>query len=326
MVFESETAISNPSFLCLSPDNTRVYAVSEDNGKEGLVSAFSFNSKTGELHLINSQTSGGIAPCYVSTDRSGKYAFVANYMSGTIAAYRILGNGSLSATAQIITNQGSSKNIDRQEHAHAHSAVISPDNKFLLTADLGTDKEMIYKLDTANHQSPLSPADIPFYKATDGSGPRHLVFGKSGKFAYLIQELTATVVVFKFSNGALTPVQTISLIPAGVEGKAGAADIHLSADGKFLYGTNRGTYNDISALAVNQTNGKLTYLSRQSSFGKTPRNFAISPEGNFVIIANQNSDDVFILPRNVKTGQLSNFIQKTTIGAPVCIKFVKMTN
>jgi len=324
MAFEKEVPISNPSYLCLSPDNKKVYAVSEDNGKDGTVSAFTFDATTGELKLLNTKPSGGIAPCYVATDKSGKYVFVANYMSGTIAAYRILADGSLSGSAQILTNSGSSSNKARQEHAHSHSTVISPDNKYLFTADLGTDKEMSYKLDTSNHLTPLSKATIPFYKAVAGSGPRHLVFSNSGKFAYLIQELTATIITFSYANGKLSPIQTSYLIAPGVSGEAGAADIHLSYDGKFLYGTNRGTYNDLAAFSVNQTTGMLAYVSRISSFGKTPRNFAISPEGNFLLVANQNSDDAYVLPRNKKTGKLSPFIQKLDIGAPVCIKLVKI--
>lgn len=324
MTFKNEVPISNPSYLCLSPDSKKVYAVSEDNGKDGTVSSFTFNATTGELTLLNIKSSGGIAPCYVATDKSGKYVFVANYMSGTIAAYRVLNDGSLGDTPQILTNSGSSFNKARQEHAHAHSTVISPDNKYLFTADLGIDKEMTYKLDTSNHLTPLSAATTPFYQAVAGSGPRHLVFSNSGNFAYLIQELTATIVTFKYASGKLLPIQTSPLIPAGTTGQAGAADIHLSYDGKFLYGTNRGTYNEIITFSVDQSTGMLTYASRISSFGKTPRNFAISPEGNFVLVANQNSDDAFVLPRDRKTGKLSPFIQKLEIGAPVCIKLVKI--
>ncbi len=324
MTFEKEVPLSNPSYLCLSPDNTKVYAVSEDNGKDGTVSAYKFNTTTGELTLLNTKSSEGIAPCYVATDKSGKYVFVANYMSGTIAAYRLLPDGSLSNSPQILTNKGSSSNKVRQEHAHAHSTVISPDNKYLFTADLGTDKEMSYKLDTSNHSTPLSAANTPFYQAVSGSGPRHLIFSNSGRFAYLIQELTATIVTFRYANGKLSPIQTSNMIAKGVNGQAGAADIHLSYDGKFLYGTNRGTFNDITGFSVNQHTGMLAYAGKISSFGKTPRNFAISPEGNFLLVANQNSDDVYVVPRDKKTGKLSPFIQKLEIGAPVCIKLVKI--
>lgn len=323
MAFEHEVPLSNPSYLCLSPDNKLVYAVSEENGKDGSVTAFTFDARTGELHQLNALSSGGIAPCYVSTDHTGKLVFVANYSSGTVTTFHTGADGSLLPNPEIITNAGSSKNAARQDHAHAHSAVVSPDNKFLFTADLGTDKEMVYKIDAADVVNPLTPSTPAFYTLPAGNGPRHFIFDATGKFAYLIQELSGTVTTYAYSNGTLDSLQSVPLVNAGVTGKIGAADIHLSADRKFLYASNRGDFNTISCFSVNRTNGLLTYQSMISSFGKAPRNFAISPDGKFVIVGNQNSDDAYVLPRDTHTGKLSPYIQKLDIGAPVCLKFVK---
>lgn len=324
LTFENETPVSNPSYLCLSPDNRFVYAVSEEDGKDGSVSAFSFNAHSGKLAFLNKFSSEGIAPCYISTDHTGKLVFVANYTSGTIAAFHTSADGLLIEKPQVIVNSGSSLNKERQEHAHAHSVVVSPDNKYLFTADLGTDKEMVYTINLQEKTSPLKPSAPAFYKEPAGSGPRHLVFSNDARFAYLIHELSGTITTFRFAAGKFKTIQTTSLVPAGPALKVGAADIHLSADGKFIYGSDRGDYNDIAAFSVNKQSGLISYKSRISSFGKTPRNFALSPDGRFLLVGNQNSDDAYVLPRNTVTGKLSPYSQKLEIGSPVCVKFVKI--
>lgn len=323
MTFEHEVPLNNPSYLNFSPDHKVLYAVSENNGTEGKITAYSFNPHTGDLSLLNSFSSGGIAPCYVSTDKSGKLVFIANYSSGTIAAFHTHADGSLIENPQILTNEGSSVNKARQEHAHAHSVVVSPDNNFLFTADLGVDKEFIYRIDTTDGAAPLKPASPAFYQATAGNGPRHFIFDTKGKFAYLVQELSGTITTFTYADGKIEPIQSVSLLPSTLNGIAGAADIHISSDGRFLYASNRADYNDLSIFSVDKKSGKLTFSGRSSSFGKTPRNFALAPDGNFLLVANQKSDDIFVLPRSRRSGELSAPVQKIEVGAPVCIRFAE---
>jgi 6-phosphogluconolactonase len=311
--------VENPSYLDISHDRKHVYAVNE-TGNGGL-SSFSFNPVNGELVFINRISSEGDGPCYVSVDNQDKFVFAGNYGSGTILAVPLKDDGSLNAEIQLIKHEGKSINKSRQQGSHVHSTVLSPDNKYLMVADLGTDKVYIYRFNRSDRTNPLTPSEPSFISVKAGSGPRHLVFHPDSKFAYLIHEMEGMVSVFDYSNGKLTEKQTLSTLPAGFTGKIGAADIHVSPDGKFLYGSNRGELNDIAIYEIKKE-GILVFAGRQSSLGRNPRNFAIDPTGNFLLVANQSSDDIIIFRRDKKTGMLTPTDIKIQVGAPVCLKFV----
>jgi 6-phosphogluconolactonase len=311
-------AITNASYLAISKDKKNIYSVSEMGDGNGSVNAFSFDPKTGVLTFLNSVNAAGDHPCYVSVDDKKKVVFVGTYSSGTLSAIRTKEDGSLNPEIQTITHQGSGANKDRQDKAHVHSVVLSPDNRYLFVPDLGTDKVNIYKVDV-NKTQPLTAAGEAVVKP--GSGPRHFVFHPNGKYAYLIQELDASVTAFDYKNGTLKAKQSVMLASPDFKGKIGAADIHISPDGKFVYGSNRGDANEITIFSVDKE-GKLTYVGRQSTLGKTPRNFAIDPTGNFLLAANQNSDDIFIFRRDQKTGLLTDTGKKISVDKPVCLKFV----
>lgn len=317
------TGILNPSFLAISADNKHVYSVSEGDG-QGMINAFSFDPATGKLTFMNSVSSGGDGPCYVSADNKGKYVFSGNYGGGSLAAIPVKPDGSLSDDIQAIKHTGSSIDKSRQEKPHVHAAVLSPDQKFLLTPDLGTDQVNVYTISGKN-SNPLAPASPPFASVKPGSGPRHITFHPNGKFAYLIREMEGAVSVFSYNNGKLTELQSITMLADGFKGNVGAADIHVSPDGKFLYGSNRGDANELVIYAVNPKTGKLTYTGRQSTLGKAPRNFAIDPTGNFLLVGNQDSDEIIIFKRNQKNGLLTDTGKKIEVGAPVCLKFVAVS-
>ncbi|HCN82897.1 MAG TPA: 3-carboxymuconate cyclase [Sphingobacteriaceae bacterium] len=317
---KTTTNAASPSYLAVSPDRKHVYAVSEDQSQS--VNAFGYNSASGKLTFLNKQDTGGGSPTYVSIDATGKYVFVANYAGGNFAAVPVLKDGSLGTDIQYIKHEGSSVNR-RQTKPFAHSTVISPDNKYLFVSDLGIDKINIYKFDPKKSPS-LSPSEPAFVSLAPGSGPRHFTFHPNKKFAYLIQEINGTITAFDYKDGNLKILQTVSIVPEGFTGRVGAADIHVSPDGKFLYGSNRGDANDLSIYAINQTDGKLTFVGRQSTLGKTPRNFAIDPTGNFLLAANQDSNDIFVFKRNQKTGLLTPTGQKITISKPSCLQFVRV--
>jgi 6-phosphogluconolactonase len=318
--FKSKVAgIENPSYLAISLDGKYVYSVNEVSN--GGISAFAFNSVSGELTLLNRVSSGGTGPCYVSVDKKNKFVFAGHFGSGSVSAISLNEDGSLSSDIQIIQQEGSSIDKSIQQGPHVHSAVLSPDNQYLLTANLGTDEIYTYKFDASVTAKPLTPADPPFVSVKPGNGPRHIVFHPNSKFVYVVNEMGASITAFDYKNGKLNEKQTITMLPSGYVGAVEAGDIHVSPDGRFLYGSNRGDADDITIYAINK-NGELSYAGRQSTLGKSPRIFDIDPTGNFVLAANGGTDDVVIFKRDKKTGLLTPTGKKIQVTSPGCLKFV----
>src|SRR5215471_5128728 len=295
---------SNPSYIAISPDEKFVYAANENakNGNGGQVSAFSFNKGDGKLSFINQQPSAGDDPCYVSVDKTNKWLATANYTSGTLSVLPIIKSGGLDTAASVIQHNGYSVNTERQTSPHVHCAIFSTDNKFLYAPDLGIDKVMVYSFNPKSGD--LTESGSIMTEA--GAGPRHFTFHPNNKFAYLIEELTGTISAYRSVNGQFELIQNISALPVDYMGSIGSADIHVSADGKFLYGSNRGESNTIAIYKINQKNGSITLVGHQSALGKTPRNFNFDPSGNFLLVANQESDDIVIFKVDKKTGLLSD--------------------
>jgi len=313
---------SNPSYLAVSPDEKFVYAVNEgaDKGNGGKVTAFAFNKTDGKLSFIDQQPSAGDDPCYISVDKTNKWIAVANYTSGTLSIFPINNSGGIDSATTAIQQTGYSVNTERQTSPHMHCAIFSKDNKYLFAADLGTDKLMVYSFDEKTGK--VSAAALPFVMTKAGTGPRHLTFHPNNKYAYLIEELTGTISAYNYKNGAFALVQNASALPPDYMGSIGSADIHVSADGKFLYASNRGESNTIAIYKINQKNGAITLVGHQSTLGKTPRNFNFDPSGNFLLVANQDSDDIVIFKVDKKTGLLSDSGKKIKAGNPVCVKWI----
>ncbi|MDI3319100.1 lactonase family protein [Pinibacter soli] len=311
---------SNPSFLALSPDRKTVFAVNEDKGP-GAVSSYAFDKKDGALSFINTEPTSGENPCYVATSKNGKFIAVANYSSGNYLIYPVEKDGSIGEPVEKIKDEGTGPNTKRQEKPHAHATVFSPDNKYLFVNDLGTDKIMVYHFNASTGS--LTPANTPFVKVKPGSGPRHMTFDASGKFAYLMTELSGEVVVYKYNEGQFKEVQTISSHPADFKGAIGSADIHISPDGNFLYASNRGDANSIAIFKRDAATGKLTSVGFQPTLGVTPRNFNFDPSGNFLLVAHQQSDNVVIFKVDKKTGLLTDTGKRINVGSPVCVFWVK---
>ncbi len=321
----SHVKISNPSFVAVSPDEQFVYSVEEDaanNGKGGEITAFSFNKKTGTLSFLNRQPTGGDHPCYVSVDKTGKWVVAGNYTSGSLSILPVVANGSLGAATTIIKHEGAGPNKTRQTSPHVHCTFFSPDNRFLFVPDLGIDKVMIYAFDEKTGK--LTPAKQPFAASEAGAGPRHICFDTQNKYAYLIEELSGTVVTYKYKNGKLKLKQRISTMPGGDTSFAGSADIHVTHDGKFLYASNRAESNTIAIFSINKKNGKLSLVGHQSTLGKTPRNFNFDPTGNFLLVANQNSDTIVVFKIDKETGFLTDTGNRIDVGKPVCLKWISM--
>jgi 6-phosphogluconolactonase len=314
-------SVTNPSWLTISKNQKYVYAVNETHGlNPGRVTAYSFNKKNGTLHFLNTTASGGDDPCYISTTSNNKWLAVANYTSGTATVFPINENGSIAPYSQIIFDSVY-KNSGEAVTAHVHETVFSPDEKFLLTPDLGLDKIVSYQFDAASRQ-PLILSTDAFTKSENGTGPRHLVFSRDKKFVYLLHEMGGTVTAYNYSDGKLSQIQDIAAFPDGFVGKKDGAELCLSPDGKFLYASTRGDLNSIAIFSIDSISGKLTTKGFQSSYGKGPRNFMIDPTGNYLLVANQDSRNVVIFKRDKETGLLIKTEKEIEVPRPVCLQMI----
>jgi len=314
----------NPSYLALAPGNKFLYAVNETNKDEpGQVSAYSFDKATGQLRFLNQQASGGDDPCYISIDAKRKWAMVANYSGGNLSALPIHADGSLGALTQLIQHTGTGPNKDRQEKAHVHSVTFTPDERYLIAADLGLDKLSIYRFNAASASHPLTPAADSAKQVEPGAGPRHISFYPGKPYVYLMTEMGGAVDAFRWSNGKLTQIQHISSLPADFKGDIGSADIHITSSGRFLYASNRGDANSLAIYAVDSASGRLTIKGFESTQGKTPRNFMIDPTGNWLLVANQRSDNIVVFRIDKKTGLLKSTGKQLSVPAPVCLKMIR---
>ena len=318
------TDVKMPFFLAVSPDRHFLYAVDVEKtaGKsEEFVAAYAIEGRTGQLKPLNRQPSRGTTTCYLDVDPTGKSVTVANYSTGSVAALPVKSDGSLGEAASFIEHSGSSVDPKRQKGPNAHSIVISPDGRFALAADLGIDKIMIYHLDAATAK--LTPNEAqPFVALAPGSGPRHTAFHPNGKRFYVITELKNTVVVFDYvpETGTLTERQTISTLPEDFTGKSYTADLKITPDGKFLYGTNRG-HDSIASYRIGD-DGKLTLLGLEPSLGKGPQNLLITPDGRWLLCANMPGNAVVVFQIDPATGKLKATGEPVAMPMPSCIRFV----
>lgn len=314
-------ATANPSWLTLSADGRQLYAVNEQAA--GRVSAFSLDARQG-LALVNQVNSQGAEPAHSSLSRDGRFLFVANYggsnaEDGNLAVLAVQADGSLGEAVQQLRHAASKVNPERQATAHVHSLVSSVDGRFVFASDLGADKVFVYRYDPAQ-TPPLSAFDA--VALPPGSGPRHLLFSADGRHAWLTLEMGAAVAVFDHQDGRLTLRSTVPLTDSrDPAAKAGGA-LHASADGRFLYASNRGTANELVVFAVDPDDGGLRVLQRRSVEGDQPREFALDPEQKFVLLANQKSDEIAVIRRDPATGLLGEVVQRFAQAAPADLKFL----
>ena len=314
---KSITKTVSPSYLTVSKNKKFVYSVNEA-GQNSEVSAFSLAHKSGALTFLNKKPSGGAGPCYITSN--GNQILVANYSGGSISTFYTGPDGAFLAPAQVIQHTGKSIDPKRQLSAHVHQVQLTPDKKYLIATDLGEDQIYTYSF-AKTHARELILNNI--IKTNPGSGPRHLAFSPDGKFAFLAHEFNGKITAFTYTDGDLTKIQEVETTPKDFTGKIDAADIHVSADGKFLYESNRGDANTINLFAIG-SNGMLTFIERMSTLGKGPRNFSIDPSGNFLLVAHQYTNDVVIFNRNKATGKLSDSGKRINVGTPVCLVFSKI--
>ncbi|MBC8997178.1 lactonase family protein [Pseudomonas sp. N40(2020)] len=322
----------NPSWLTLSKDQKRLFVVNENGPGQtdpvGRVSSYAIDPKTHALSLINQVQSLGNEPTHSSLSGDASHLFVSNYSvmedpGGTLAVLPVGADGKLKPVVQMSAHPASRINPERQASNHVHSTVSSPDGRYVFSNDLGADKVFVYLFDPkANPDLPLTPAMTAAVALPAGSGPRHLLFSADGKHAWLTMEMSAQVAVFDYNDGVLTQTQMIDLAAGQPTSDKAAAALHASADGKFLYVSNRGTANQLLVLAIDPATGQLKELQRRSVEGDHPREFSLDPSGKFLLIANQKSNEIVVVERDGKTGLLGKTVQKLPMDAPSDLKFL----
>ena len=309
------TGISNPSYQVVSADGKYVYSVGEDDGLTSTAHALSFDQANGKLALMNTQLTQGGAPCYINITPDGKTVITANYMGSNISLIPLETSGRLSENVSTIDFTGEGEMKNRQDQPHLHCVEFTPDGKYLVANDLGTDKIHVFPLDSDGKLDEKATFDVNLEPA---SGPRHICFSKDGRFAYLINEISGKVTTLSYDGKVLTPVQYIE---ADTVNAQGSADIHLSPDGKFLYASNRLKADGIAIFSVNQETGLLTKVGYQLT-GIHPRNFVMTTDGKYLLVACRDSNLIQIFARDEKTGLLVDTGKHIETSKPVCLKFI----
>ncbi len=308
--------VVNPSFLAAATGGDFIYSVG--GGDDSTITAFRRDADTGDLTKVNQQATGGSGPCYVSVDPTGRYALVANYGSGSVAALPIADDGSLGEAASVVQQEGSGPFEGRQEGPHAHMIAPTPDGRYVIATDLGADEVITYRLDEAGQLERVSAM-----KTAPGAGPRHFAFAPNGATAYVINELDNTLLTCDYNadTGALETRQTISTLPEGYDEETYCAHVIVSPDGRFVYGSNRG-HDSIATFLVTNDAGEVALIGHAPTRGSFPRHFTLDPDGTRLLVANQNSDNLAVLARDPETGLLSEEAVIDGIPSTVCLLFI----
>jgi 6-phosphogluconolactonase len=328
-------ATESPSFLVADRAGRHLFVVNETSNYRGQssggVTAFTIDRKTGKLARVNQVASGGADPCYISLDKAGKYALVANYSGGSVAVFPILAGGRLGDASSVMPDTGPlGPNKLRQDKAHAHWIETSARNRFAYVADLGQDRILIYKFDAAEGRlsrgdsRAAARADEDFFSAelSPGTGPRHLAFSEDGNFMYVLGELDSTVTVFANDDQeTYRAIQNISALPPGFSGHNTAAEIAIHPSGRFLYTSNRG-HDSIAEFAVDRNTGMISPVGNVPTAGKTPRHFALDPSGTRLLVANQDSGNLVEFSIEPASGRLRDARKIANVPSPACLVFV----
>ncbi|PRX13283.1 lactonase family protein [Nonlabens ulvanivorans] len=308
-------SVTNTSFLKLSEDGEHLYSVMDSQmSYNGKIASFTVDVKQGKIDLVNVKDCGGLNPAHIEIDKTGTFLASSQYSDGSLSLLEINKDGSLNPYSQVLRFKDSSVIKSRQEASHIHSANFSPDNNYLFAHDLGADKIRTFRLDVKDQDSILHNTSDVVMKS--GSGPRHFTFHPNGKFGYSISELSGKITAFNYHNGDLEFMEDYSSYQK-LQEIYRAADIHISLDGKFLYVSNRGPEEDsISIFSIDMLTGKLRLVGHEPTYGKHPRNFTLSPCGNFLLVANQFSGNIVVFSRDVETGKLTKLPNEILVDSP----------
>lgn len=318
-------AATNPAFLAMSPDGNHLYATvvlaEPVNGMNGGVSAFTINRETGGLTLLNTKSTGGDVVAHLGVDATGKALVLANYGSGSVVSFSRLQDGRVGDLKSLVSlHGGSGVHPRRQKSAHPHAVVLSPDNRQVFVPALGQDKTVRFEFEAAN--AGLALADPSAHVNAPGAGPRHAKFSPDGKFYYALNELHGSidVLAYEVTRGKLTPVQTISGLPADFTGQNQSAEIRIHSNGRFVYTSNRG-HDSIAVFSRHAANGRLTLVEIVPCGGSHPRNFALSPDGAWLLCANRDTNNLVVFAVDQTTGRLTPTGKQAIVPGPICVLF-----
>ena len=322
----SSVILQNPSFLTLDRSRRHLYCVNEASGADGAhggaVTALRIVEGGGEFEVLNTVPSHGNDPCHLGLDRTGRFLLVANYSSGSVCVLPVNEDGSLGEAVQVVEHAGSSIHPMRQTGPHAHGIEFDAANQFVFVADLGIDRVMIYRFDP--EQGTLSPnLNQPWIHVAPGSGPRHVQMHPHADFAYVINELSSTMTVYRYApdSGVLHLIQTISTLPEGYSGESTTAELQISASGKHLYASNRG-HDSIAIFSLDEATGTLEPVSHENTRGKSPRHFMLDEREGMLVVANQDSNELSLFQVDSNSGLVTPLEKTLAVGSPVCVQFL----
>lgn len=313
----------NPTFLDTDAARLKLYALCVETDAQdqryGAAAAFDIDPLAGKLSFLNKEMMVSAPTCHLTLDQTGCCLMAASYHGGMIGLVPVLADGKIGLPADVHQHAGTSI-LPVQDRPRPHSIFLDNNNRYAVVCDLGADQIVIYKLDTVSHK--LIPHGV--VAVTPGSGPRHFVFHPTLPYGYVIHELNATITAFSYDaeRGTLSEIQTVSTLPKNYQGDNACADIHISPDGLFLYGSNRG-HDSIIVLAIDAKTGRLDFVQIVSTQGEHPRNFAISPDGRFLLAANRDTNNIVTFARDTVTGKLTPNGHVLEVSKPVCVKFLK---
>ncbi|MDD9268841.1 lactonase family protein [Paenibacillus sp. GCM10023248] len=320
-VLHEVNGLQNPTFLAVDKEHWKLYALSEGTDASGqrcgAAAAYDIDPGSGQLTLLNKEITLPATTCHIQLDHTNAILMVSSYHGGMVGVSPVLPDGRIGESTDIQQHQGASV-LPVQDRPRAHSVFVDRTNTYIGVCDLGLDRIKLYKLDLAARKlHPHSEVAV-----APGSGPRHFAFHPSYRYGYVINELGSTVTAFRFDEeqGVLEEIQTMATLPDDYKGDNACADIHISPDGKYLYGSNRG-HDSLVVYAIDEATGRLSLVEHAPTLGKHPRNFAISPDGAHVLVANKDSDNVVTFSRDAATGKLVPTGSVLTLSQPVCIKF-----
>ncbi|MCA0758006.1 lactonase family protein [Paenibacillus sp. N4] len=314
------SGLKNPTFLNVDTERSLLYSISEtvspEGKKVGEAAAFAIDAANGKLRLLNRKVTVESTTCHIQRDAASRYLTVTSYHGGMIGLLGIGEDGGVGELLDVRQHEGSSRHPERQDRPHPHSSFYSPDGRYLLVSDLGLDRVVTYSVDEEKLQL-VKRSEAVLHP---GAGPRHLTFHPNGKFVFVINEVDSTITSFTYDsdNGQLTEVETVSTLPEGLQEENSCAEIAISSDGQFLYGSNRG-HDSIVVFAVDGQSGRLTLVQHISTEGGHPRHFALTPNGRYLLAANRDSDNIVTFTVDRESGKLAYTGRQVRVSKPVCL-------